>query len=60
MPVLNRKPISVDNDAKYHIKLIYRQSKNNMNNDVSQVFVYADFSFCWINCSKLIFSGPEL
>ena len=21
---------------------------------------YADFSFCWINCSKLIFSGTEL
>ena len=22
--------------------------------------IYAGFSFCWINCSKLIFSGTEL
>ena len=28
MPVINRKPASVDNDDKHHIKLINRQSKN--------------------------------
>ena len=37
MPVTHRKPVSVDNDYKPHIKLMHRQSKNT-NNDASQVF----------------------
>ena len=39
MPVIDRKPISVDNDDKYHKKLVHMQSKNDTNNDASQVFV---------------------
>ena len=37
MPVIDRKPISGDNDDEYHIKLVHRQHKNNPNNDASQV-----------------------
>ena len=39
MPVVDRKPVSVDNDDVHHRKLIHRQSKNNTNNGTSQVFV---------------------
>ena len=38
MPVINRKPAGVDNNDKHYIKLIHRQSKNDTNNDASQVF----------------------
>ena len=38
--MINRRPAHLDNDDEYHIILIPRQSKNNTNNDVSQVFVY--------------------
>ena len=39
MSVLDRKPVSADNDDKHHNKLMHRQGKNNPNNDISQVFV---------------------
>ena len=39
MPVIDIKPISVDNDDEHHKKLTYRQGKNDPNNDTSQVFV---------------------
>ena len=39
MPVVNRKPVSVDNDDEHHKKLMHRQGKNDTNNDTSQVFV---------------------
>ena len=38
MPVLDRKPVSVDNDDEHHKKHIRRQGKNDPNNDTSQVF----------------------
>ena len=38
MPVIDRKPVSIDNNDEHHIKLMHRQSKNNSNNDASQVF----------------------
>ena len=38
MPVIDRKPVSIDNDDEHHIKLIHRQGKNHTNNDASQVF----------------------
>ena len=38
MPVIDRKPVSIDNDDEHHIKLMHRQSKNDSNNDASQVF----------------------
>ena len=40
MPVIDRKPVSIDNDDEHHIKLMHRQSKNDSNNDASQVFAY--------------------
>ena len=39
MPVIDRKPICVDNDDEYHKKLTHRQGKNDPNNDTSQGFV---------------------
>ena len=39
MLVTDRKPGSVDNDDEHHKKLVHRQSKNDTNNDASQVFV---------------------
>ena len=39
MPVLDRKPASVDNDDEHHKILMYRQGKNDPNNDTSQAFV---------------------
>ena len=38
MPVNDRKPVNVDDD-KHNIELMYRQCKNDTNNDASQVFV---------------------
>ena len=38
MSVIVWKPVSVDNDDEHHAKLIHRQSKNDTNNDASQVF----------------------
>ena len=38
MPVIDRKPVSVDNDDEHHPKLVNRQCKNDTNNDASQVF----------------------
>ena len=38
MPVIDRKPGSVDNDDEHHTKLVNRQCKNDTNNDASQVF----------------------
>ena len=39
MPVIDRKPLSVDNDDEHHKKPIHRQGKNDTNNDASQAFV---------------------
>ena len=39
MPVVDRKPVSIDNDDEHHKKLMHRQGKNDTNNDASQVFV---------------------
>ena len=39
MPVIDRKLVSVDNDDEHHKNLMHRQSKNDPNNDASQVFV---------------------
>ena len=39
MPVIYRKPVIADNDNEHHIKLVHGQSKNDTNNDASQVFV---------------------
>ena len=38
MSMIDRKPISVDNDDEHHKKIVHRQKKNDMNNDASQVF----------------------
>ena len=38
MPVVDRKPVCVDNDDKDNTKLVNRQHKNDTNNDASQVF----------------------
>ena len=38
MPVIDRKPVNVDNDDEHHKNLVHRQSTNYMNNDASQVF----------------------
>ena len=38
MAVIDRKPVSIDNDDKHHTKLVHRQYKNDTNNDASQVF----------------------
>ena len=38
MPMIDRKPVSVDNDDEHHIKFMHRQSKNDTNSDASQVF----------------------
>ena len=38
MPVIDRKPVSVDNGDEHHITLMHRQSKNDSNSDASQVF----------------------
>ena len=39
MPVIDRKPVRVDNDDEHHKKLMHRQGKNDPNNDTSQISV---------------------
>ena len=39
MPVIDRKPVSIDSDDKHYKKLTHRQGKNDPNNYTSQVFV---------------------
>ena len=39
MPVIDKKPVSVDDDDKHHKKIMHRQSKNDTKNDPSQAFV---------------------
>ena len=39
MPLINRKPVSVDNDDEHHKNLTHRQGRNDPNNDTSPVFV---------------------
>ena len=39
MPVIDRKPVSVDNDDEHHKKVMHRQGRNDPNNDTSHVFV---------------------
>ena len=38
--MIDRRPVSVDNDDKHHTKLMCRQSKNDTNNDASHVFAF--------------------
>ena len=33
MPVIDRKPVSADNDDEHHKKLMHRQGKNDPNSD---------------------------
>ena len=35
MPVIDRKPVIVDNDDEHHTKLVHREGKNDTNNDAS-------------------------
>ena len=37
MPVIDRKPVSADNDDEHHTKVVHRQHKNDTKNDTSQV-----------------------
>ena len=39
MPLIDRKPISIDNDDEHHKNLIHRQSKNDQNIDTLRIFV---------------------
>ena len=39
MPVMDRKPINIDNDDEHHKNLMHRQGKNNQNNDTSRILV---------------------
>ena len=39
IPVLDRKPVSIDNDNEHHKKLMQEQGKNDPNNNTSQVFL---------------------
>ena len=39
MPVIDGKPISVDNDDEHHKNLIRRQGKNDPNDNTSKIFV---------------------
>ena len=38
IPVIDRKRVIVDNNDEHQTKLVYRQGKNDTNNDASQVF----------------------
>ena len=38
--MIDRKPVSIDSDDEHHIKLMHRQSKNDTNNDASQVIAF--------------------
>ena len=39
MPVMDRKPINIDNDDKNHKNVTHRQGKNDQNNDTSKIFM---------------------
>ena len=39
MPVIDRKPINIDNDDEHHKNVMHRQGKNDQNNDTSRIFV---------------------
>ena len=39
MPVIYRKPISINNDDEHHKNLMHRQGKNDPNNNTSQIIV---------------------
>ena len=39
MPVMDRKPINIDNDDKHHKNLMHRQCKNDQDNDTSKIFM---------------------
>ena len=38
MPLMDRKPINIDNDDKHHKNLMHRQGKNDWYNDTSKIF----------------------
>ena len=40
MSVIDRRPISIDNDDEHHKNLMHRQGKNYPNNDASKIFVF--------------------
>ena len=39
MPVMDRKPINIDNDDEHHKTLMHRQGKNDQNNDTLKIFM---------------------
>ena len=39
MPLMDRKPINIDNDDEHHKSLMHRQGKNDWNNDTSNIFM---------------------
>ena len=39
MPVMDRPPITIDNDDEYHQTLMHRQGKNDPGNDTSKMFM---------------------
>ena len=34
IPLMDRQPINIDNEDEHHKKLMYRQDKNDQNNDI--------------------------
>ena len=40
MPLMDRKPINIDNDDEHHKNLMHRQGKNDWNNDTSKIFMF--------------------
>ena len=39
MPVMDRKPINIDNDDEHNKNLMHRHGKNDQNNDTSNIFM---------------------
>ena len=39
MPLMDRKPINIDNDDEHHNNLMHRQGKNDQNIDTSKIFM---------------------
>ena len=39
MPVMDRKPINIDNDDEHHKNVMHRQGKNDQNYDTSKIFM---------------------
>ena len=39
IPLMDRKPINIDNDVEHHKNLMHRQGKNDQNNDTSKIFM---------------------